>query len=62
MDLEKILKLISTAQEAFNAAVEIAAEAGAVLSEADQGKLRERLATLGAENDAAHAALQARLA
>ncbi|MBB4154199.1 alkylation response protein AidB-like acyl-CoA dehydrogenase [Sphingomonas jinjuensis] len=62
MDLEKILKLIGTAQAAFAAAVDIAAEAGAVLSEADQGKLRQRLASLAAENDASHAALQARLA
>lgn len=61
LDIQKLLNAVSAAASAYQAALDIAEDAVAVISPASQADLKDRLAHIRAENDAGHARLQAKL-
>ncbi len=62
MTIEQILALIAAAGGAYSKAIEIATEVAQTFGSDDQAALQTELARLKAQSDAAHAALQAKLA
>ena len=61
LDIQKLLNAVSAAASAYQAALDIAEDAVAVISPASQADLKDRLARIRADNDAGHARLQAKL-
>jgi hypothetical protein len=62
LNVTNLLAVLESAQRIYASVRELAADAALTAGPADQDLLLERLASLQAENDAGHVALQAKLA